>query len=153
MSHAAFIAIMNNQTDFFNITGDIEYAFNSLESLFTGILSYFSLILIPFCFSFLREITHVVATRYTEIFGNNHILAYLSLVAVSFTLTYMTNFYKNIFDRLKELEDQVNYAKKKIRMQDGEIEYLLDEKKHNEKKFLTLQKKVQKVNKELKQYE
>ena len=150
MSHAAFIALMNNQTDFFNITGDIEYVFNSLESLFTGILSYLSLILIPFCFS---EITHVVSTIYTKIFGDNHILAYLSLVTVSFTLTYIINFYKNLFDRLKELEDQVNYAKKKIRMQDGEIEYLLDEKKHNEKKFLTLQKKVQKVNKELKQYE
>jgi peptidoglycan hydrolase CwlO-like protein len=146
------LALINNQTEIFNISRDIEYAFNSLEELFTGMLSYFSSILIPFCFSLLSEFTHFVSEKYTATFGDNHVLAYVCLVVVSLTLSSIINFYKNIFNRMNELEDQVNYAKKKIRMQDGEIEYLLHDKENNEKKFQFLQKKLQKVNKELKQY-
>ena len=152
MSHAAFIAIMNNQTDFFNISRDIEYAFNSLEYLFTGMMSYFA-IFIPFFFDLLREFKSAIATKYTEIFGDNHVLAYATLVVVSLLLSSIANFYRNFFDRMNEMEDQINYTKKKLRMQDGEIEYLLDEKTNNEKKIVTLQKQLRKVNKELKQFE
>jgi predicted Co/Zn/Cd cation transporter (cation efflux family) len=152
MSHAMMLALINNHSEVFNISRDIEYAFNSLEGIFTEMMAYLSTILIPFCFSVFREFTHFVSAKYTATFGDNHVLAYVCLVVVSLTLSSIINFYKNIFDRMNELEDHVNYAKKKIQMQDGEIEYLLNDKENNEKKFIVIQKRLQKVNKELKQY-
>jgi cell division protein FtsB len=55
--------------------------------------------------------------------------------------------------RIKENEDQIQYLKKKNRILEGNIEFLLDNNAINELKIIKLTKQMKKLQKEVNEYD
>jgi hypothetical protein len=137
MSHAALIALMHNQsfTPKFNHTELLDTA--QEVALHLNIL--------------LSEFAQIVANKYTATFGNNHKLAFLLFFIVLY-VGFQISRVNNYADRLKEAEDQIQYLKKKTKIQQGNMEYIFEQRANNELKLIKLIKQIKKLEKEVAEY-
>jgi len=136
MSHAVFIALLNNQTDVFNSV--------NLQQTTINIMNYLEQYISEFI-SFSLIVLDNLATKYTKTFLD------LYIFVTTMILIYQ-NSTKISLNRVMYLENQVQFMKKRLQIQDGNIDYLLENKKHNDLKIATLKRHVQKVIKDNKMY-
>jgi hypothetical protein len=127
MSHTAILALMQNQS-FINQT-------NILENMNQ-------------CALYLKNLLSEVCTKYEATFGNNHWLAIILFLIIIIQIRRVTYY----ADHLKQLEEEIQYLKKKTRYQDGNLEYIFDYKVNNELKLTKLANKIKKLQKDVKEY-
>jgi hypothetical protein len=127
MSHAAILALMQNQA-FVNHSQIIE---NIKQSAV-----------------YLKTLLSEVLTKYDANFGNNHWLAIILFLII--VIQIRRTIYYSV--QLKELEDQIQYLKKKTRYQEGNLEYIFDYKANNELKLTKMANQIKKLQKEINEY-
>jgi len=127
MSHAAILALMQNQA-FVNHSQIIE---NIKQSAV-----------------YLKTLLSEVRTKYDANFGNNHWLAIILFLII--VIQIRRTIYYSV--QLKELEDQIQYLKKKTRYQEGNLEYIFDYKANNELKLTKMANQIKKLQKEINEY-
>jgi hypothetical protein len=146
MSHAAYIALMNNQSLAFNHTEMIETFTTAAEQL-----TLYLIIFLIELQKLLGELLQYVAEKYVAIFGNNHHIALITLFVFLYVAETIAKT-SEYADRMKEAEDQIQYLKKKTKIQEGNIEYILDNKANNELKLQKLTRQLKKLQKEINEY-
>jgi hypothetical protein len=143
MSHAALIALMHNQS----LSTEMFETFTTIAEEVTKN----SIIILSELNRMLLEFLQYAAYKYTATFGNNHELAFLLFFIVLY-VGFQISRVKNYADRLKEAEDQIQYLKKKTKIQQGNMEYIFDQKANNELKLIKLTKQMKKLQKEVAEY-
>ena len=127
MSHTAILALMQNQS----LINHLEI----LENIQQGS-------------EYLKVLLKEIFIIYTAIFGKNHFLAIALYLIVFYHIRNMYYY----ATQLQELEDQIQYLKKKTRYQEGNLEYIFDYKANNEMKLNKLTKQMKKLQKEINEY-
>jgi hypothetical protein len=146
MSHAAFIALMHNQSLAFNYTEMFESLKVFPEEVTKNLIIILSDLII-----FLAELLQYVAEKYAATFGDNYWLSVL-IFSVGFYVVETIVKTRHYVDRLKEVEDQIQYIKKKEVIKEGNIEFLFDHYANNELKLIKLTKQMKKLQKEVNTY-
>ena len=128
----SLVALMNNQSitpsvDEF-VTDFIELAIYYLNNLFIDL-----------------------SKKYMKTFGNKHHIALTSFFLIIYIVISIAEHY-NYLDRMKDTEDQIQYLKKKNRILEGNLEFLLDNNAANELKITKLTKQMKKLQKEVNEY-
>jgi len=139
MSHAALTALMNYHS-FECIVDELVRGIVTFVNGFAEFIIYFVNILYI-------ELTK----KYIETFGDKHYLALSSFLIIVYTGISLVEHY-NYLDRMKDYEDQIQYIKKKNRILEGNLEFLLDNNANNELKIAKLTKQMKKVQKEVNEY-
>ena len=129
MTHAAFIAFMNN---------------HSFSSNVTEVVVEKATFLSVFLFDFIKE----VAAKYLEFFGDKKYIAIALFLTIIIRLMESATYSV----RIKEVEEQLLYLKKEVRIQDHSIEYLLDENASKDLKINRITKQMKKLQKEINEY-
>lgn len=135
MTHAAFIALLNNHT-LFNSVNLQQITVDILNSLEQNISEFITISLI---------VLYNLQIKYIETFGDNYILP---IILGSIIIFIYQNSTKISLNRVIKLENQVQFMKKRLYIQDGNVEFLLEDKKNNELKIATLKRQVQKLIKD-----
>jgi hypothetical protein len=134
MSHSALIALMNNQS--LSLTPSVdEFVTDFIE------LSIY----------YINNLFIDLSKKYMETFGNKHYLAISSFFIIIYAGISIAEHYTYLV-RIKENEDQIQYLKKKNRILEGNIEFLLDNNAINELKIIKLTKQMKKLQKEVNEY-
>jgi hypothetical protein len=89
--------------------------------------------------------------KYTEFFGNNDYIVFSLVLLIVCALINIVE-YQYYLERMRDAEDQIQYLKKKARIQEGNLEFLLDNNANNELKFAKLAKQMRKLQKEVNEY-
>lgn len=136
MTHAAFIALINNQS--------FATDFNAIGNLIAHYIS----ILIIFIFHFLLEIS----IKCTQIFNNAHItssfILFLGIVCIGIKFLESCDYWI----KMTEIEEQLRYLNAKSTFQERNIEFLLDQQAINELKITKFIKQMKKLQKEVNEY-
>jgi len=128
MSHAAFIALMNNQS-------------------FTSSLDEFVTDFVEFVIYY----TNMLWSKYIEIFGDKHYFALSSFLIIIYAGISIVERYDYLV-QMKETNFQIQYLKKKNLILQGNLDLLLDNNANNEIKITRLTKQVKKLQKEINEY-
>lgn len=144
MSHAAFIALINNQC--------FAPDFNETLETFTNNSEQVSVYLI----NLLAEFLKYVSEKYNATFRDNHWSAIILFVIILFVIiinsVIQISIIKNYQDYLKYLQDEIQYLNSKIIIQEGTLEFALDRNASNELKLVKLIKQMKKLQKEVNEY-
>jgi hypothetical protein len=135
MSHAALIALMNNQSFTSSVDEFVNFAIGFLE----------------FVIYYTNILWTNISTKYMEIFGDKHYFALSSFLIIIYAGISIVERY-DYFDQMKETADQIQYLKKKNVILQGNLEFLLDNISNNEIKITRLTKQVKKLQKEIDKY-
>ena len=127
MSHAAFIALKNNCTlSLFNSNEIVENIY-----FFVEIMLHYALLLIELF--------------YTEIFGTNHTMAI-------FVGTMMIYTFNRMNMQADQLQGRMSYLMQNIKIQEGNIDLLFEERDNSNKQIKSLKKQIDKLKKEINEY-
>ena len=101
--------------------------------------------------NFLFEQVQYLAEKYAAIFGNNHMRAVLIFYIVFYVAEKIVRT-SHYADRLKEAEDQLQYIKNKMKIQEGNMEFIFDNQANNELKLMKQARQLKKLQKEMNEY-
>ena len=99
----------------------------------------------------LIELLQFIADKYATTFQNNHWLALL-IFFVGFYVAETIVKSEHYADRMKEAEDQIQYLKNKMKIQEGNMEFIFDNQANNELKLMKHTKQLKKLQKEINEY-
>jgi len=136
------IKILNNYSLPFNHTEMFEN--------FTEQFSYLIVFLLELQ-NLLIELLQFIADKYATTFQNNHWLALL-IFFVGFYVAETIVKSEHYADRRKEAEDQIQYLKNKMKIQEGNMEFIFDNQANNELKLMKHTKQLKKLQKEINEY-
>lgn len=125
MSHTAILAIMNNEDKFFN---------SSINKILNDTTQFIIIV-----YKLVINIIKFLLQKYISTFGEiNHILLLLVIVTISIKIYMIT--------------EKLNHLKKQMKIQDGELEFLLYKNVSNEIKIVNIKKQIKKMDKDIKEY-
>ena len=127
--------LMNNYTLFSD-----EEIFNTSVQQFVGYLILM-----------LTDLLQYIADKYAATFDSNHWLAFLIFCIVFYVAETIVQT-ANYADRLKELENQNQYLENKMKIQEGNMEFIYENHANNELKLQKLTKQMKKLQKEVNEY-
>ena len=134
MTHAALIALMNNQP-FVHVTTTNEIIQN-MKTILKGLIELIKVLIKSFINKLLLDLSK-----------NKHLIIISILLTIYVIISTIE--YNNYLYRMKDTEDQIQYLKRKNKIQEGNIEFLLAK---NELKISKLTKQVKKLQKEINEY-
>ena len=123
---------MNNYTLFSD-----EEIFNTSVQQFVGYLILM-----------LTDLLQYIAEKYAATFDSNHWLAFLIFCIVFYVAETIVDY----AHRLKELETQNQYLENKMKIQEGNMEFIYENHANNELKLQKLTKQMKKLQKEVNEY-
>jgi len=128
MSHTAILAIMNNEDKFFN---------SSINKILNDTTQFIIIV-----YKLVINIIKFILEKYISTFGHkNHIL-----------LLLFTTFIVTISIKIYMITEKLNHLKKQMKIQDGELEFLLYKNVSNEIKIVNIKKQIKKMDKDIKEY-
>ena len=124
--------LMNNYTLLSN-----EEIFNTSVQQFAGYLILM-----------LTDLLQYIADKYAATFDSNHWLAFLIFCIVFYVAETIVDY----AHRMKELENQNQYLENKMKIQEGNMEFIYENHANNELKLQKLTKQMKKLQKEVNEY-
>ena len=127
MSHTAILAIMNNDDKFFN---------SSINKILNDTTQFIIIV-----YQLVINIIKLLLQKYISTFGDkNHTLLLLAILIVTISI------------KIYMITQELSELKKQIKIQDGELEFLLYKNASNEIKIVNIKKQIKKMDKDIKQY-
>ena len=127
MSHTAILAIMNNDDKFFN---------SSINKILNDTTQFIIIV-----YQLVINIIKLLLQKYISTFGDkNHTLLLLAILIVTISI------------KIYMITQELSELKKQIKIQDGELEFLLYKNASNEIKIVNIKKQIKKMDKDINQY-
>lgn len=144
MSHAILLALMNNRSI-------INRSIINRSIINYSIISESMIDFKELAMNYIKNFLIEFSRKYIEIFDNNYYIVFSSILLIVCALINIVE-YKYYLERMRDSEDQIQYLKKKARIQEGNLEFLLDNNANNELKIAKLAKQMRKLQKEVNEY-